>query len=459
MRQIFSFQFSFLFFFFFFHLFSYAQRIRLPGDLLTLYNGVYEDMGSDNSSLKLKEKERRLGRAKQAYNEMRNDIPTEEKEFFSNIVGFFRTATKLRGRHTPVRACFYLGSAYCLYYKLVYPDSVLRRSIQQHIKAEYGIDENYFGDLYSSWYCEDFNINKLALCLDKSKADGYAIDQPDCLKKPLPPAPPPPPPTTTISPVKVPLSKRDTMLVTPNQASVYLSDGTVVEGNSPISVLRKMINYGLLNDDNFSITQMVKNDPRLVPFFEKFGTPYELSFNDLRDTMQFPTREYTIPGLPANELYEKYKESMTAFNLAILKVFNIFGGDNFILVTQGRADSPRFSRTPLIAGSDGNMYSNMEITYAQGDTIRISYHKIDQNGYINDDLPNLRGTYLKEMLGYLDIMKEQKKEIFVINGFVTQGVRPKDRQGSMMIYLNYEGAENYYRNNKHKILAQYVKSQ
>jgi hypothetical protein len=230
----------------------------------------------------------------------------------------------------------------------------------------------------------------------------------------------------------------------PDGASYWSKDGEQRDAGNIIKLLRQMVNSGLLNTELFEIRQLVEGDSRWIP--GQNGVPYEITFRheETFSTILFPVGEYVITDLDPRGAWDPYRKSMDMISTCVIKVLDQFGGSAFRIMTQGMADAPTFTPKPLVAGYHDEFFRRISILYYSSSRSLLSREITIDVRYNNNDLPDLRGAFLARALLRRDFMEEHQDKVFIFKGRVTEKTDPKDRNASIVIWIDWDAANRHY---------------
>lgn len=444
---------------------SESKMKKMLANMFELYINSNSSDPKFTPSKKAKIKEK----SAEVFKKYKNKIDKDELNVVKHLYFFLDEAASLRGAPNSNLCCYHLSSTLCFYSKMVYPNDYPNYYVKQVLADNYGITEDFLEKIYSTWLPQRFHFIKGEFCLNENgkpqEKQSICLEVLGCTDST---ATNYNPNATTNNGSCVYSSKQEfepievkipnaTMIVTPEKTVVHFDDGGgSISASDPFSMLEKLVFRDLFRDGKIKLTEPIPNDPRLEEFFRKYGIPLELSINDLRGSILFPLGEYFIDNNTRKQFYDSYVEGLTSFKNSIGTICYTFGGSNFIIVVQGSADSLKIkSPKCLKEGYNDSVYSQMDITYPVQDTIFIKKHILEDQEYNNIPLPNLRGTFMGQMIGKYGVMSKgkRKNQIFVLDGIITDRASPEDRNASFLIYINIEEGKKYFLEHKDEIFG------
>jgi hypothetical protein len=341
----------------------------------------------------------------------------------------------------PYNACWNLHNAKTNYFDLSKKPRIEAQKIRNSYRANFGIDSSAILDFYKSKYCADLGVSLQTAC--PSRVNNTPV---------TPKTEPEPREKMRTEPVKAntKLEKSEFqsggfIAVTDTMTFMRLPNGEGFKDPNPVELLRSVLSMKY-SSDILEIEEMMPGDARLVP--GQNGVPYEVRLKNAKtkEIIHFKAGEYYIEDKSMEEqdqYWTNYQKSYSELSQLVIWILHKYGNDAFHIFVQGSADRPTFSPRPLHPG-----YPSEEFTQMQFLTVNTREKTVTPGGrvipgkYNNQDLPDLRGAFIRYMMLQNNGLKPWGSRITQVGG----SVKPYDDAGKrnccIIIYIDWDTALN-----------------
>jgi hypothetical protein len=337
-------------------------------------------------------------------------------------------------------ACWNLFNALEAYRELETLPRVTAAGFRKTYWDHFGIDSSFILKFYDSEFCHDLRIYQDVPC--PSKATTPKVKEiPEVI---VPEELPKEPKKVNTKPEKSRFSNSGYFAVTDTMSIAKLPNGEVFKDPNPVELLRMVLEMKYTSE-HLEIEEMVPGDARLVP--GQAGVPYEVRLINAKtkEVIHFEPAKYYIKD---ESMYQKdtfwfpFKSSIAEFSQLVIWVLNKYGNNAFHVFVQGSADKPTFMPKELDTLFSSKAFTQIDLWKIDSKNQRVTKggRVIAGTKYNNQDLPDLRGAFVRHMLLKYDRLSAWPDKITQIEG----SVKPYDDTGKrnccIIVYIDWDKA-------------------